>query len=77
MILYCGLNSKASTVIHQLIYWDEKRTVRENAKDLKMSKQNALELAKRYGLKYKRSYQTQYSVPSMVINPPLDETGIT
>lgn len=59
MALYCGLNSKAATVIGQLIYWDEQKTVKENARDLKISKQNSVELAKRYGLSYKRTYKTR------------------
>lgn len=59
MAIYCSLNSKASGVISKIIAWDELTTIKENAKKLKMSKESAFCLAKKYGLQYRRSYKTR------------------
>lgn len=65
MVMYCALNSKASSSVIKLMRWDETKTVLENAKILRISPQNAVCLSKRYSLDYKRSRKPsrQFSMP--------------
>ena len=54
--VFFKVSEKSNETISDLMAWNPRKTVRENAEKLEISKESAKSLATRYDLKFKRVY---------------------
>lgn len=53
VLTYCNRTPMAQGTIRQIVAWDERRTMKENAMAIGVTHSWAIRFARRFGLKYK------------------------